>query len=764
MNFYNWLSQTHTDIPEKSADAVLKLQAEGATVPFISRYRKEQTGNLNEVQVQAIIDGKENWDHLLKRKDHVLGEMENQKKLTPELKKLIQSTFDIHRLEDIYAPYKSKRKTKAMLAKEAGLEPFTDWIKKVCTKQENYEELTQKAESFINTEHEIKTAQDVIDRSQFILIEELANNLNLREQVKKTVLKKGFLKSKKGKEAQANSKFEPYFDYQESIQNLFQPEKSHRYLALRRGWQQKELSLSIGAKEGEEDFEEHLIQNFLHQIYPHNIHQDLENYCRTIAKLAFKVSVLTKVHNEIHRELKEAGDTAAIDVFAQNISQLLMAAPYGAKAVLGIDPGIRTGCKVAALDDAGKFIADTVIHTRTPADQAKAKESLLKAIEKVNIKAIAVGNGTAGRETETFVRKVIKEAKLNIPVVLVNESGASIYSASDVAREEFPDLDLTVRGAISIARRLQDPLAELVKIDPKSIGVGQYQHDVSQVQLKKRLNLVVETCVNNVGVNLNTASYHLLAHVAGIGPTLAKLIIKHREKNGLFKTKTDVQKISRFNDTAFEQASGFLRIAGGKHPLDNTGVHPERYQALEEAAKKLGSNLADLLGPTAIKLKKEKSFVSQVGELTANDIILELEKPGRDPRDEFKTFEFRDDINEISDLKEGMTCPGVVTNVTNFGAFIDIGVHQDGLVHISQLADKFVKDPKDVVRPGEHVKVWVMSVDLNKKQIALSMKSDRQKDQESKPARKSSAPAKKSSQKQPQNNFSNNPFAQAFRK
>lgn len=773
MQFHTWFSKLHPTISLHSADAVLKLTAEGATVPFISRYRKEATGSLDEVQVQAVIDANEAWDTLIKRKEYVLNEINDQKKLTPELKKTIEATWDIHLLEEIYAPYKSKRKTKAMLAKEAGLEPFAIWIKDVCAGKVPYSDLNAEAEKYLKPDADIKTVKDVIERSQYILIEELAHDLELRALVKDTTVKKGFLKSKKGAEVQPNSKFEPYFDYAESILNLQNPEKSHRYLALRRGWTQKELSLSIGAKEGEVDFEESLLKSFQNKLAPKSVHVDLDAYTGTVAKMALKVHVLSQVHNEIHRELKELSDAAAIDVFARNVEQLMMASPFGSKAVLALDPGIRTGCKTVIVDDSGKHLFNTVLFMRDQSDIAKCQEFILKVAEAAKIKAIAVGNGTAGRETETIVRKIIKDANLNVPVVMVNESGASIYSASEVAREEFPDLDLTVRGAISIARRLQDPLAELVKIDPKSIGVGQYQHDVSQPQLKKRLDLVVDTCVNRVGVNLNTASYHLLSHVAGIGPSVAKSIVQYREEKGLFKTKVDIKKVKKVTDSVFEQASGFLRIPNGAHPLDNTGVHPERYEAIEKTAQTLGKNLGDLTGSSAKILKQDKNFVAAVGELTCNDIIAELEKPGRDPREEFKTFEYREDINEMSDLKEGMTCPGIVTNVTNFGAFVDIGVHQDGLVHISQLSDSFVKDPKDVVKPGDHVKVWVMSVDLNKKQIALSMKSDKSQ----KPIERASVGGGASSgnrnfgsggkPQQPrrdEKSFSNNPFANAFKR
>jgi uncharacterized protein len=440
--------------------------------------------------------------------------------------------------------------------------------------------------------------------------------------------------------------------------------------------------------------------------------------------MALKVYVLPSIENEVHRALKDIADEAAIKVFAENVRKLLLAAPFGAKAVLGVDPGIRTGCKLAVVDDSGKYVASDVIHLQSPGEQERAKRLLAELVANASIRAIAVGNGTAGRETETFVRDSLKEAGLNVPVVMVNESGASIYSASEVAREEFPDLDLTVRGAISIARRLQDPLAELVKTDPKSIGVGQYQHDVNQPALKKSLDLVVDVCVNSVGVNLNTASSHLLARVSGIGPAMAKKIVEHRGTKGLFESRQQLLEIPRFSAKVFEQAAGFLRIPNSQHPLDNTGVHPERYSSLEQLAARLGKGVGELTGSGVELVKQAEDLKSEVGDFTFADIIAELAKPGRDPREEFSAFAFREDIHQVSDLQPGMTCPGIVTNVTNFGAFVDIGVHQDGLVHISQLSNKFVKDPREIVNPGDRVTVRVLEVNLEKQQIALTMKSD----------------------------------------
>ena len=431
------------------------------------------------------------------------------------------------------------------------------------------------------------------------------------------------------------------------------------------------------------------------------------------------------IDTEVHKALRDIADAAAITVFAENVRKLLLAAPFGSKSVLGVDPGLRTGCKLAVVDETGRYVGSGLMHLETPAGKAAAAPVLADLVKKGNIAAVAVGNGTAGRETETFVREALRHFEIDVPVVMVSEAGASVYSASDVAREEFPDLDVTVRGAISIARRLQDPLAELVKIDPKSIGVGQYQHDVSQTGLKKSLDAVVDSCVNQVGVNVNTASSHLLAHVSGIGPALARAVVDHRAKEGLFKSRDGLLAVPRFSKKVFEQAAGFLRVPGGANPLDNTGVHPERYGALDRLAGQLGVGTGALLGAGVKQVKEARTFRDEVGAFTFDDLVRELEKPGRDPRETFVPFAFRADIHELKDLQPGMVCPGIVTNVTNFGAFVDIGVHQDGLVHISQLADKFVKDPREVVSAGDRVSVRVLEVKLDKKQIALTMKSGR---------------------------------------
>lgn len=740
MTFETWFQDLHAAIPLFSADAVLKLTAEGGTVPFIARYRKEQTGNLDEVAIQQVIDAKERWDEIIKRQTFIVEEIERQGKLTDELKNKILATFNLDSLEDIYLPYKQKRKTKATMAKEAGLEPLADWVWNIghgLVAAEPGQLLDVFALAFYNEEAKITDAAAAIQGAQDILIERLSETQELREFTRKYVFEKAHARTGKAEKAKPHSKYEKYFDYCETIQPLLKPENSHRYLAMRRGWMEEELTLNLGAglipsttQEGAQEidpnYEAGLLARYESEAVSNEAaEQAIKDLLLKAARMAMKAYVVPSIETEVHRALKEVADEAAIKVFAENVRKLLLAAPFGSKAVLGVDPGIRTGCKLALVDDAGKYITSTVMHLQSDGEKAKAKKLLEETVKNGNVRAIAVGNGTAGRETELFVREALKDAGLqHVPVVMVNESGASIYSASETAREEFPDLDLTVRGAISIARRLQDPLAELVKTDPKSIGVGQYQHDVSQPALKKGLDFVVDSCVNSVGVNLNTASYHLLEHVSGIGPSLAKKIVEQRSTNGLFTSRQQLLDIPRFSKKTFEQAAGFLRIASAEHPLDNTGVHPERYPQLEALAARLGKTVADLTGPGVALVKQDEALKAEVGEFTFADIVAELSKPGRDPREEFQAFTFREDIHAVSDLQPGMVCPGIVTNVTNFGAFVDIGVHQDGLVHISQLSDRFIKDPRDVVNPGDRVSVRVLEINLDKNQIALTMKSN----------------------------------------
>lgn len=700
----------------KSAAAVLELAAEGATVPFIARYRKEKTGNLDEVQIRAVIESNATFDEVVKRKTFLLKEIADQGNMTEEIKKRIDISWDLGELEEIYRPFKKKKKTKATIAREAGLEPLADWLWSVGHALQK-EELTMevKAKEFLNIAGGIASYDLALKGAQDILVEKIANDPELRTLVQKNYMEKGQVVSKRAKGFKPHSKFEMYSEFAEPVKSLMDAKASHRYLAMRRGWQEEELTVEI---KGDDDWLLAQFEKFATTIKDTAVAE----YLKQCAKMALTVYVTPSVTNEVHRMLKEKGDDDAIRVFAENVRKVLLGSPFGPKVVLGMDPGLKTGCKVALVDKAGNYISHTVMHILGEGAEAKAKTLFGEVLKQIKIEAIAVGNGTAGRETEVFLRKILKDLGHEIPVVMVNESGASVYSASDVARAEFPDLDLTVKGAISIARRLQDPLSELVKVDPKSIGVGQYQHDVNQSQLKKSLEAVVESCVNSVGVDLNTASPHLLSHVAGIGPALAQNIVETRKK-ALFGDRSELLKVPRFTPKVYEQSAGFLRILSGKTFLDSTGIHPERYTALRDMAHEIGVPITELVGEGAKKLTPLRpKWAGLIGEFTFDDIIKELEKPGRDPRDPFKAFSFRDDIFEVKDLVDGMICPGIVTNVTNFGAFVDIGVHQDGLVHISELSHKFVNDPRSVVNPGDQVTVRVLTVDKAKNQISLSMK------------------------------------------
>ena len=717
-DFQKYCSQVLPSISFKSVQAVVDLHKEGATVPFIARYRKEKTGNLDEVQVHEVIQGHESFEELMKRQAFILKEIESQGNLSLELKERILKTIDLGELEELYRPFKKKKKTKATEAREAGLEPLANWIWDLGNgKSSDSTTLEVKAKEFINPAKKFVTYEEVLKGAQDILVERISNQASLRELVLKDFLEHGRVKSKVGKKYKPHSKFEMYSEFEEPVKRLMEPKASHRYLAMRRGWQEEELAVTV------ESPNQVLLEKSFQDFARTTKGNAASDFLERTAVHALNIHTIPSIVNEVHRRLKDLADDHAIQVFAENVRKLLLSSPFGAKCVLGVDPGLRTGCKVALLDKGGNFLTHTVIHTHGEGAVEKLKTLFQELVQKVQIDAIAVGNGTNGRETETVLRKVLTDIGSKVPVILVNESGASIYSASEVAREEFPEMDITVRGAISIARRLQDPLAELVKIDPKSIGVGQYQHDVNQSKLKKGLDFVVESCVNSVGVDLNTASPYLLGYVSGIGPALAKAIVEHRKTAGLFTDRDSLLKVPKFSSKAFEQAAGFLRVHGGSNPLDQTGIHPERYLAVKEMASELGCTLSQLIGEGAKKLTEQRTkWVQLVGEFTFDDIVKDLERPGRDPRDPFKVFSFRDDIFETKDLKEGMQCPGIVTNVTNFGAFVDIGVHQDGLVHISELSDKFVDDPKKVVSPGDQVQVKVLKVDLEKNQISLTMK------------------------------------------
>ncbi len=714
-----YLSFVHPEVRFNQAQSVLELAAEGGTVPFIARYRKERTGNLDEVAIRAVIDANETYQEIVKRRAFLIKEIDGQGNLTDELKARILKSMDLAELDEIYRPFKKKKKTKATIAREAGLEPLADWIWALGHGEfQDETTLEVKAKDFLNVAAGFATYDLVLKGAQDVIVEKISNNPDLRETVRKDFFENGKIVSKKTKDFKPHSKYQMYAEFSESVKSLQEPKASHRYLAMRRGWNEGELAVTI---EGDEALLLARFENFAcSQPSSH-----ASDFLKNCAKVALTVHVHPSIGNEVHRVLKDKADRDAIAVFAENVRRVLLSSPFGPRCVLGVDPGLRTGCKIALVDKQGNFISHTVLQIMGEGADGRAKALFQDVLKQIKIEAVAVGNGTGGREAEAFLRKILKELDTAVPVILISESGASIYSASDVAREEFPDLDLTVRGAISIARRLQDPLAELVKVDPKSIGVGQYQHDVAQPALKKGLEEVVESCVNAVGVDLNTASAPLLSHVAGIGPALAKNIVEHRKTSGLFEDRDQLMKVPRFSSKVYEQCAGFLRVAHSKHVLDKTGIHPERYQAVRDMAADLGVNVSELIGEGAKKLLAIKSkWAEIVGEFTFDDIVRELEKPGRDPRDPFKVFAFRDDIFELKDLKEGLICPGIVTNVTNFGAFVDIGVHQDGLVHISALSHKFVDDPRKVVNPGDQVTVKVLGVDKDKNQISLSMLLD----------------------------------------
>ena len=697
-------------VPMKGLLATVELLDEGSTVPFIARYRKEVTGNLDEVQIRAIEEKLLYFRELQDRKKTVLASIQEQGKLTDELKARIEATLEKSELEDLYLPFKPKRRTKAMIAREKGLEPLANYIWEQEPQQISLDAL---AASLVNAELGVANVDEALEGARYIIAETISENADLRKALRKAMFEEGVIVSSKVDSAvDEQQKFKMYYDYREPVRTI----PSHRMLAIRRGETENVLYFLIE----------------LDPLRPvgmikHAIHKrqgDWTAQLELAAEDSWKRLLNSSITAETRLELKQKADAEAIKVFRENLENLLLSPPAGQLAVLGIDPGIRTGCKIAVVDDTGKFLSHDVIYPHAPKHDTTGAERTLKSlIQKYNVKAIAIGNGTASRETESLVRDFLKkEGLLSLFSVTVNESGASIYSASDLARQEFPDLDLTVRGAISIARRLQDPLAELVKIDPKSIGVGQYQHDVDQTHLQRSLETVIESCVNRVGVDLNTASWALLRYVAGINERTAQKIVEFRNEKGRFKSRVQLTAVPGIGPKTFEQAAGFLRIRGGENPLDITAVHPESYPVVEQIAKNLGVPVDQLIQHPETLEKVDKSALS-AGVFTLNDIFEELRKPGRDPRDKFLAPTFKDDIREISDLQPGMTLEGVVTNVTKFGAFVDIGVHQDGLIHISELSDRYVKEPSEVVKVGQIVKVQVLSADAKVKRIALSIKA-----------------------------------------
>jgi protein Tex len=694
----------------KSLVATIELLDEGSTVPFIARYRKEATGNLDEVQIRAIEEQLLYFRELLARKETILASIQEQGKLTDELKARIEQTLDKSELEDLYLPYKPRRRTKAMIAREKGLEPLADYL---WNQEPTGTPLETFAASFVDSEKGVASAEEALEGARHILAETISDHADIRKLLRHAMFEEGVIVSQKATDAvDEQQKFKMYYDYREPVKQI----PSHRMLAIRRGEAENVLYFLIELDPGRPLA---LIESKIHKQPG-----DWTPQLHLAAEDAWKRLLNSSITSEVRLELKQRADTDAIQVFRENLQNLLLAPPAGQLAVLGLDPGIRTGCKIAVVDDTGKFLGHDVIYPFQPKNDVAGAERTLKAlIEKYNVRAIAIGNGTASRETDALVRDFLKKEGLtSIFCVMVNESGASIYSASEIARQEFPDLDLTVRGAISIARRLQDPLAELVKLDPKSIGVGQYQHDVDQNHLHKSLETVIESCVNRVGVDLNTASWALLRYVAGINERTAQKIVEFRNEHGRFRSRVQLTAVPGIGPKTFEQAAGFLRIRHGDQPLDITAVHPESYPVVEQIAKSLQVPIEEIIEQPALLEKLDKSGVA-AGVYTLNDILEELRKPGRDPRDKFLAPSFKDNVKEIGDLQAGMTLEGVVTNVTKFGAFVDVGVHQDGLVHISELADRYIKEPSDVVKVGQIVKVHVLSADAKTKRIALSMKT-----------------------------------------
>ena len=711
IKIFTQLIASELHLSEHAVENTLKLLDEGCTIPFISRYRKERTGGLDEVQITAISDRKERLEEIAKRKDTIVKTITEQQKMTPELQKRIDDSWEMTTLEDIYLPYKPKRRTRAQVAREQGLEPLATML--MMQREANPQKAAQR---FVR---DGLAVADCLKGAQDIIAEQVSEDERSRNQVRATFRREAFIESKvvkAKKDTDEAQKYSDYFDWEEPLKRC----SSHRLLAMLRG--QSEGILRVSLTIDDDEAVQRLQRNYVrgNGPCPRLVSEAVED--------GYKRLLQPSIETEFTNHSKERADEEAIRVFAENLRQLLLGAPLGQKRVMGIDPGFRTGCKVVCLDAQGNLLHHEAIFPHPPVNhRAQATIHVQQMLSDYHIEAIAIGNGTASRETKEFVDDALKEMKQteSAPAVfVVSEDGASVYSASKVARDEFPDEDVTVRGAVSIGRRLMDPLAELVKIDPKSIGVGQYQHDVDQTMLKHSLDQTVESCVNLVGVNLNTASQHLLTYVSGLGPVLAQNIVDFRKANGAFTSRAQLKKVSRLGPAAYQQCAGFLRIPNAKNPLDNSAVHPESYGVVEQMAKDCHCTVSDLISQPdkRAQIDIHRYVTSEIGLPTLTDIMRELEKPGRDPREQIEEFEFDSSVQTIDDLHEGMELPGIVTNITNFGAFVDIGVHQDGLVHVSQLADRYVTDPTQVVRLHQHVRVRVIGVDLRRQRISLSMK------------------------------------------
>ncbi|HGS4748503.1 TPA: Tex family protein [Vibrio cholerae] len=721
--------------PEQVIAAVTLID-DGNTVPFIARYRKEVTGGLDDTQLRNLDSRLAYLREMDDRRQTILKSIQEQGKLTPELEQAILSADSKNRLEDLYLPYKPKRRTKGQIAIEAGLEPLADTL----WTQPNTDPESEAAK-YINAEKGVADSKAALDGARAIVMERIAEDANLLEKIRQHLNRSAEIVSRvvEGKE-QAGEKFKDYFDHREPISKA----PSHRALAMLRGRNEGFLTLTLNADpELEESARQSYCETLIAEHYGIHLSQaTADAWRKQVISWAWKIKISMHMETELMSAMKERAEIEAIEVFATNLKDLLMAAPAGPRATLGLDPGLRTGCKVAVVDATGKVLATDTIYPHAPQHQYdRAMQSIALLVKKFNVDLIAIGNGTASRETDAFAADLIKRGNLKVQKIMVSEAGASVYSASELAAKEFPNLDVSLRGAVSIARRLQDPLAELVKIDPKSIGVGQYQHDVSQTLLAKRLDAIVEDCVNAVGVDVNTASAALLTRVAGLSAALAQNIVDYRDENGRFESRSALKKVPRLGPKAFEQCAGFLRIMDGKNPLDASAVHPEAYPVVKTIAEKNSKDLKTLIGNTEfLRTLRAVDYTDEnFGVPTVTDIIKELDKPGRDPRPEFKTATFAEGIHEVSDLEVGMVLEGVVSNVANFGAFVDIGVHQDGLVHISALTDRFISDPREVVKAGDIVKVKVMEVDVQRKRIALSMRLNDEPGQDNR-SQRSAAP------------------------
>lgn len=714
MNIFTRKISTELKLPELGVDNTLTLIEEGCTIPFISRYRKERTGGLDETQIAQIAEMNDKLKEIARRKETIVKTITEQQRMTPELQKRIDECWNSAELEDIYLPYKPKRRTRAQIAKEMGLEPLADII--MLQREHNPKGAARR---FVNKD--VACGEDAIAGAKDIIAERISENELSRNRLRCEFRHSAIITSKvikKKKDTEEAQKYSDYFDFSESLRHC----SSHRLLAMRRG--EKDGILRVSISPDDEECTERLKRQYIK--YP----SSCGDIIAEAAEDSYKRLLKPSIENEFATLSKEQADEEAIKVFAENLRQLLLSAPLGQKRVMGVDPGFRTGCKVVCLDTQGNLLHNEAIFPHPPVmKRTLAVTQIMDMIRKYRIEAIAIGNGTASRETREFIDGCVAKAKAafgkGIKVFVVSEDGASVYSASKAARDEFPNEDVTVRGAVSIGRRLMDPLAELVKIDPKSIGVGQYQHDVDQTKLKHSLDRTVESCVNTVGVNLNTASQHLLTYVSGLGPTLAKNIVDYRKENGAFTSRAQLKKVPRLGPSAYQQCAGFLRIPEAKNPLDNSAVHPESYHIVEQMAKDCGCSVAELIVEKERRknIKIDRYVTKDIGLPTLTDIMKELEKPGRDPREQLEEFDFDPNVKEVSDLIAGMELNGIVTNITNFGAFVDIGVHQDGLVHISQLADRYVSDPTEVVKLHQHVRVRVVEVDTKRNRISLSMKS-----------------------------------------